>query len=295
MEFIHTPEERFLTLKDYPYKPNYQVFEGLRMHYTDEGSGEPLLCLHGEPTWGYLYRNFIKSLSHNYRVLVPDLIGFGKCDKPLRIKDYSYSLHFRSIQSLIESLNLREITLVMHDWGGITGLGLLGQYPHWFKRIIILNTFLPRGSGLPLPLWLWKKMSIISPVFPVGLLMKIASYKACKNDPSIVYAYQAPFPTEKHKAGVHAFPRLLPDSPYHEAIPHMKEAGQVLKKWEKPAQVLFSTGDIFFRQYRDFFINLIPGVNKSLSPPIKKAGHFLQEDQGEEVIRLVKTFLYQNQ
>ena len=140
---IRTPEERFANLPDWPYAPNYLEWQGMRIHYIDEGAGETILLLHGEPSWSYLYRKMIPSLAEKYRVIAFDWLGFGRSDKPTEVKDYSYDFHFKSFEHILHALNLQDITVVVQDWGGLLGLGMVGQKPELFKRLVIMNTFIP--------------------------------------------------------------------------------------------------------------------------------------------------------
>jgi len=207
MQFVRTPSERFENLPDFDFKENYVQFQDMQMHYLDEGSGEVILALHGEPSWSYLYRKFIPELK-GYRFIAPDFLGFGKSDKPTKTKDYSYEFHLETLIHFCEKLELRDITLVVQDWGGLLGLGLLGQHPEWFKRVVIMNTFLPIGNKLKFPFKVWQWFAKYHPSIPVSGVIQFASHHTITKD--ILRAYDAPFPSRKYKAGARIFPSLVP-------------------------------------------------------------------------------------
>ena len=291
MKILKTDNARFKDLKDYPYRENYIDFDGLQMHYIDEGIGETILALHGEPTWSYLYRKFLPVLS-NYRFIAPDLIGFGKSDKIADWKNYSFDLHFRSLENFITKLNLNDITLIVQDWGGILGLSILGAYPDVFKRVVILNTALPAGEPLPLPVKLWRLIARIHPSLPVGRVLQTATFSKLSKE--TLQAYNAPFPSRKFKAGAKSFPLLIPAKSYHDGVERIRTARRVLSDWFKPSLIMFSDKDPILGSQHDFFHNLIPAVNHQDKIIIKNAGHFLQEDKGEEIARRIMTFLKEN-
>jgi len=291
MNAIRTPEYCFSNIPDYPFNPHYMHYKDLRVHYVDEGSEEPVVCLHGEPTWSYLYRHVIVNLSSKYRVVAPDFIGFGKSDKLVNSKDYSYHLHYHTIAALIEQLQLTDINLVVHDWGGLVGLGLLRDYADHIKRLIIMNTFLPLGKRLPTQLQAWKFFARLHPNLPVGTIMRLGSRYLRSGGKDIINAYKAPFPSRKYKGGVYAFPRLLPQSTDNQIIPFMKSAYTILQNWAKPALVLFSNSDIVYKRQDQFFAELIPSVGIQDHITLNNAGHFLQEDKREEIGILIRSFL----
>ncbi|MGD1843744.1 MAG: haloalkane dehalogenase [Thermonemataceae bacterium] len=288
MEIIKTPAEEFDVIKDFPYQENYVPFDNLQMHYIEEGKGETILALHGEPSWCYLYRKFIPVLSQ-YRFIAPDLIGFGKSDKIVGWKNYSFELHFQSLVNLIDQLALQDITLVVQDWGGLLGLSLLGEYPERFKRVVIMNTFLPIGKPLKLPFKLWQGFSKYHPSLPIGWVLQAGTHEKLSEE--VLAAYKAPFPNKKYKDGVKAFPSLVPSRPTDEGVARMKKAREVLSKWQKPAFVLFSDKDQVMSGLENFFYKLMPASQAQQKIIIKNAGHFLQEDKGEEVASYIDKFI----
>lgn len=288
MKTITTPSERFQNLPDYNYKEHYVEFQGMQMHYLDEGKGETVLALHGEPSWCFLYRKFIPILK-NYRFIAPDFLGFGKSDKPINWRDYSYKFHLDSLTHFCEYLDLKDITLVVQDWGGLLGLGLLGQQPERFKRVVIMNTFLPIGKKLKLPFKLWVWFARYHPSIPVGGIIKYASYNKLSKE--VIAAYDAPFPNRKYKAGARAFPSLVPGQKDDPAVPYLIKARKVLSQWDKPALVLFSDKDKVLGGLEKFFYKLIPKANDQESIIIKNAGHFLQEEKGEEIAGYINAFI----
>ena len=288
MEVLRTDLKHFEPIKDFPYQENYLDFEGMQMHYIDEGTGECILALHGEPTWSYLYRKFIPILS-NYRFVAPDFIGFGKSDKIVGWKNYSYELHFRSLENFIKKMKLTEITLIVQDWGGLLGLALLAEYPDLFKRVVVLNTFLPKGKSLGTFFKIWQLFAKWHPSLPVGGIIQRGSYS--KIPKNVLKAYEAPFPNAKYKGGVKAFPLLVPSNPKQSGVERMLKAREVLGAWNKPALVLFSNKDKLLGGLEKFFLHLIPTAKQQPNIPIKDAGHFLQEEKGEEIANYIALFM----
>lgn len=288
MEILKTDLNRFNLIKDFQYKENYVDFNEMQMHYIDEGNGETILALHGEPSWSYLYRKFIPGLK-NYRFIAPDLIGFGKSDKIVGWKNYTFEMHFNSLVNLIEKLDLNDITLVVQDWGGLLGLSVLGEYPEKIKRVIVLNTFLPVGDPLPLKLKIFRFMMGLFRSFPVGMVMQKATFN--KLPKHIIEAYEAPFPNKKYKDGAYAFPQLLPNKPTDQGVSRMKKAREVLSKWTKPALVMFSDKDEVMTPLHSSFRDLIPASQEYDKIVIKDAGHFLQEEKGEEIATFIDKFI----
>ncbi|MBT8294987.1 MAG: alpha/beta fold hydrolase [Gramella sp.] len=291
MEILRTDPSRFKNIPDFPYKENYVDFGDLRMHYIDEGEGEVILALHGEPTWSYLYRKFIPVLKDS-RFIAPDMVGFGKSDKIVGWKNYTFDLHFRSLKNLIDKLQLNDITLVVQDWGGLLGLSLLGEYPERFKRVVILNTFLPKGSKLPWYFKLWQLYARYHPFLSAGRIVKFASFGKISKE--VRKAYDSPFPAKKYKDGMKAFPLLVPSSPHAEGVDRMKKAREVLSKWKKPALIIFSTKDPVFSGMEKFFAKLIPSCQDRQPIIIKDAGHFLQEEKGSEIAQHIHDFISAN-
>jgi haloalkane dehalogenase len=265
------------------------------MHYIDEpgGSGETVLMLHGEPSWSYLYRKMIPIVSAaGHRVVAPDLIGFGKSDKFTDPGVYTYQMHVDGIVNLIESLDLENMTLVCQDWGGLIGLRIAAEHPDRFARIVTANTALPTGDErIPVAFKAWRTFSQATPVFPVGGLIRFA----CKTKLSkeIIAAYNAPFPTRKYKVAARVFPLLVPTTPDNPASEANRAAWRVLEKWEKPFLTAFSDGDgdPIMRGLDKIFQNRIPGATNQPHTIIKDAGHFLQEDKGEELAGVVVEFI----
>jgi haloalkane dehalogenase len=291
MQSILTPESCFSGITDFPYTANYVDYDGLKMHYIDEGDkdGEVILALHGEPTWSYLYRKFIPVLTPKYRFIAPDFIGFGKSAKLVDMEDYSYTFHYNSVIRLIKKLELKDITLVVQDWGGLIGLGVLGEFPDLFKRVVILNTALSDGRKLPLSFKAWQAFARYHPDLPVGKIVR----KACARPMSdaTMAAYDAPFPEKKYKAGARIFPSLAPNTKQADGVLQMNRAAKVLSEWKKPAIVLFSDKDQILGKMVHFFYKLMPAAHEQKRITIQNAGHFLQEDAGEEIAAYIDEFI----
>lgn len=288
MKYVRTPSERFENLPDFDFKENYVQFQDMQMHYLDEGSGEVILALHGEPSWSYLYRKFIPELT-GYRFIAPDFFGFGKSDKPTKTEDYSYDFHLETLIHFCEKLELKDITLVVQDWGGLLGLGLLGQHPKMFKRVVIMNTFLPIGKSLKFPFKIWQWFAKYHPSIPVSGIIQYASHNTISKE--VLNAYDAPFPNRKYKAGARIFPSLVPSKPNDRAVKYLKKAREVLSNWNKPALVLFSDKDKVLGGLEKFFYKLIPTANDQQKIMIADAGHFLQEEKGEEIAGYIDAFI----
>ncbi|MEO0468763.1 MAG: haloalkane dehalogenase [Bacteroidota bacterium] len=290
MQILRTPEERFANLPDYPFEPHYfTTKEGIRIHYVDSGNHatETVLMLHGEPSWSYLYRHMITAVSAaGYRVLAPDLVGFGKSDKPAERSDYTYQSHVDWLEAWLLDLNLTNITLFCQDWGGLLGLRLAGMHPDRFARIIAANTFLPNGQGkMPAAFEQWKNFSQTVPIFPIGKILQNATVSELS--PEVVAAYDAPFPDETYKAGARVFPALVPASAEDPAIPANLKAWEVLMKWEKPFLTAFSDQDPITRGADKIFQKLIPGTKDQPHTTIEQGGHFLQEDQSQQLSQVI--------
>ncbi|MEJ2054045.1 MAG: haloalkane dehalogenase [Calditrichaceae bacterium] len=287
MNILKPDISAFKQLRDFPYRENFVGFKQFTMHYIDEGKGETILALHGEPTWSYLYRKFIPVL-HNYRFIAPDFIGFGKSDKIAGWQNYSFDLHFQSIKSLIDKLALKNITLVVQDWGGLIGLSVLGANPKKFKRVVIMNTALPVGGRLPATLKIWTTFARYYPSLPIGLIMQAGACNRLSTD--VINAYKIPFPSKKYKSGVKAFPMMIPGNPSDQGVKELKMAQDVLSCWIKPVLILFSDKDPFFSRYYQFFDSLIPDSAYKKKVRIKNAGHYLQEDKGREIAHYIAQF-----
>ncbi|GJM33046.1 MAG: haloalkane dehalogenase [Saprospiraceae bacterium] len=295
MNILRTPEARFANLKDYPFAPHYlEVAKGLRMHYLDEGpkaATETLLLMHGEPSWSYLYRKMIPVfVAQGYRVIAPDLIGFGKSDKPDSASDYTYARHIQWVQQLIQDLDLKNMTLFGQDWGGLIGLRLVTAEPERFSRIVVANTALPTGDfPMPEAFTKWQQFSQSVPEFPFEKIMQGATVSELS--PEALQAYRAPFPDESYTAGARIFPLLVPTKPDDPAAQPNREAWKVLKNWTKPLLTLFSDSDPIMRGGEILFQKLVPGAQGQAHTTIKAAGHFLQEDKGEEIAKYVVEFV----
>jgi haloalkane dehalogenase len=289
MEAYRTPDERFDGLPGYSFEPQYVEQDGLRMHYVEEGAGAPVLLLHGEPSWAFLYRKLIPPLASVARVVAPDYFGFGRSDKPTRIEDYSYDFHYASIERLADELDLRETTVVVQDWGGPIGLRLAVERPERVGRLVILNTGVGAGRA-PSPEWLRFRafMRRVGSEIVPGNLVRLSC--VCQLDDEVVEGYDAPFPTPESKAGVLAFPELVPTENEHPSAARMLEVRDGLERWVKPALVLFSDSDpIFTPAAAERMASRIPGAGPA--EIVAGAGHFLQEDRGEEIAERIVRFL----
>jgi haloalkane dehalogenase len=288
-EVFRTPDERFEGLPDFPFVPRYLQQDGHRMHYVDEGGGDPVLCLHGEPTWSFLYRKMIPGLAAVARVVAPDYFGFGRSDKPTTSEWYTFERHSASIRRLVEELDLRRITLVVQDWGGPIGLRLAVEQPERVERLVILNTGV--GGGRP-PSDAWLRFRDVLRAaggdFQPGRLIRTAAVRGLADE--VVAAYDAPFPTPESKAGVLAFPGQVPTEPEHPNTAPLLAIHEALRSWEQPALVLFGDSDPIFRpEVAEAISRLIPGALPA--ELVENAGHFVQEDAGEEVARRIVEFL----
>jgi haloalkane dehalogenase len=289
MEAYRTPDDRFEGLPGYDFEPRYLDQDGLRMHYVDEGSGAPVLLLHGEPTWSFLYRKVIPPLvAAGLRCVAPDYYGFGRSDKPSDREWYSYDSHTRSILRFADELDLRDATLVVQDWGGPIGFRLAVERPERVARLVVLNT----GIGVRAPNEEWLRfrdfMRRVETEIVVGQLMRISLVQPAGED--VIAGYDAPFPVPESRVGVVMFPELVATSSDHPSAPAMIAAREALRTWEKPALVLFSASDpIFSRRAAEIMAELLPRAE--LADPVEGAGHFLQEDRGEEIAARVAPFI----
>ena len=297
MDFVRTPDERFQNLPGYNFIPHYIEVDGLRMHYIDEPgtSAETVLMLHGEPSWCYLYRTMIPAIrAAGHRAVAPDLFGFGRSDKPVRREDYSYQFHVDAITEFVTRLDLRKVTLFGQDWGGLIGLRVAAENEERFSRVVAANTFLPTGDHRPSEAFLrWREYSQSVPDFHAGGIIRGAVVR--KPTPDVIAAYDAPFPDESYKAGARAFPTLVPIMPDDPASDANRRAWEVLKKWQKPFLTAFSDSDPVTRGGDAVFQRLIPGCQGQSHTTVVGAGHFLQEDSGEEIGRLVVDFIARTQ
>ena len=297
MPVVHSIPERFDHLPNFPYSPRFVEVGGMKVHYVDEGKGEVVLCLHGEPSWSFLYRKIIQVLvGAGKRVIAPDFIGFGRSDKFTQIEDYSFKLHYDTIEAFVEGLDLREITLVCQDWGGLIGLTFAAQHPERFARLVIMNTGLPTGEErMPEGFMAWRAFALRTPDLVASVIVRKACVTGENLPADVLAAYDAPFPDLNHKAGMHAFPRLVPISTDMSGAAEMKEARRRLSTWTKPALVMFSDSDPVTRGGDRFFRKLIPSASDQPEITISDAGHFLQEDKGEEIGQRILDFLNRTQ
>ena len=292
MPIIRTPEERFADLSGFPFQPRYVEVNGVRIHYVDEGQGEVILCLHGEPSWSYLYRKMIPILSRRYRVLAMDFVGFGRSDKYTERGEYSFAMHHATVVGFIDALGLDAITLVVQDWGGLIGLTVASEMPEKFSRLVIMNTGLPTGDEpIGEGFMRWRAFAERSTDLPVSFVIRTGVAQAELLMPDILAAYDSPFPDVSYKAGAMAFPLLVPLKPDDPGAGEMRRARQALSHWNKPALVMFSDRDPVTRGGDRFFRALIPTAKDQAEIVIENAGHFLQEDKGEEIAQHIAEFM----
>ena len=298
MKILRTPDVSFENLVDFPFKTNYMEIrdnedQALRIHYLDEGpiDGKPVLLMHGEPTWSYLYRKMIPVIADaGYRAIAPDLVGFGRSDKPAAPKDYTYQRHVDWMRTWLNKLHIQKITLVCQDWGGLIGLRLVSQNPESFSRVVTANTGLPTGDHPMSDAFLnWRKFSIEVPDFNVGAIVATGCRNPLTED--AVAAYNAPFPDDTYKAGARIFPSLVPITPDDPAARANREAWRVLSEFKKPFITMFSDGDPITHGGERLFQRRIPGAKDQPHITIKGGGHFLQEDCGAEFSRLIVNFI----
>lgn len=295
MDILRTPDERFANLPGYDFAPHYVEVEGLRIHYVDEGpaGAAPVLLMHGEPSWSYLYRKMIPVfVAAGYRVLAPDLVGFGRSDKPAQRADYTYQRHVDWMAGWLTALDLRAITLFAQDWGGLIGLRLAAEHERRFARIAVSNTGLPTGDRPPTPAFLaWQRYSQETPEFHVGGIVKGGCATPIADE--VVAAYDAPFPDDRYKAGARQFPLLVPTAPDDPAAAANRQAWEVLRRWQKPLLTAFSDGDAITRGGERVFQASVPGAQGQPHTTIQGAGHFLQEDKGPELAQVLVDWLGQ--
>lgn len=278
---LRTPDDAFTDLPDFPYEPQYIEIEGLRMAYIEHGTGDPVLMLHGEPTWGYLYRKMIPPLAKTGRTVVPDLIGFGRSDKPVAENAYSYRAHVRWMRGFIETLDLTHITLICQDWGGLIGIRVLSQMPERFSRLVAMNTSLPTGDGMGEAFGSWRSMSQRVREFDMIQLMRMASPGLRDAPEEAVAPYGMPFPSGAYQAGARVFPRLVPVRPDHPGAYDNRIAVENLRTLDLPVMLVQAEGDAVTRGSDAFLQSIFPNAESPIG--IKNAGHFLQEDAGEDI------------
>ena len=297
MKVFRTPDEAFDGLPDYNFAPNYCQVNGdelgpLRLHYVDEGNKDDLavIMLHGEPSWSYLYRKMITQVSSaGYRVIAPDLIGFGRSDKPADMSDYSYSNHVTWMSEWLASLNLKQTVLFCQDWGGLIGLRLVAKTPNLFAGVVAANTFLPTGKGqMPEAFTKWQEFSKSVPEFPVGGIIRGATVKDLGE--GVEAAYDAPYLEESYKAGARIFPSLVPTTPEMDGAKENVKAWETLSQWQKPFLTCFSDQDPVTAGMDKIFQKLIPGCAGQQHQFLKGGGHFLQEDLPDELSQIIVNF-----
>jgi len=296
METLRTPDDRFEDLPGYPFEPHYAEIpdtEGgtLRVHHLDEGpaDGPVVLLLHGEPSWSYLYRHMIPPLVEaGMRCVAPDLVGFGRSDKPAHRGDYTYARHVAWLRShVFDGLDLRGITLVCQDWGGLLGLRLLAAEPERFSGVAAANTFLPTGDGTPSDAFLaWQRFSQEVPEMPIGRIVN----GGCTTDlpEDVIAAYDAPFPDESYKEGARQFPSLVPTSPEDPEAPANRAAWEVLAEFDRPFWTAFGDSDAITKGNEQHLIKRIKGAQGQPHRVIEGGGHFIQEDRGPQLAEVVK-------
>jgi haloalkane dehalogenase len=300
MDVLRTPDDRFDGLPGYPFAPHHTDVpsgdaEGtLRVHHVDEGprdAGETVLLMHGEPSWSFLYRHMIPVLTDaGHRCVAPDLVGFGRSDKPAARTDYTYQRHVDWMTAWLTANELSGLTLVCQDWGGLIGLRLVAAMPERFRRVVAANTFLPTGDRHPGDAFLaWQKFSQEVPEFPTGRIVDGGCTTELAED--VVAAYDAPYPDETYKEGARQFPLLVPTTPDDPASAPNRAAWEVLGRFERPFLCAFSDSDPITAGADAFLKEAIPGAAGQPHTTIEGGGHFLQEDRGPELAAVVNAFV----
>jgi len=297
MKILRTPDERFTNLPRFSFEPHYvEVADGdgarPRIAYIDEGPTDaaPILLMHGEPSWSYLYRNIVSLLAaRGHRVLAPDLVGFGRSDKPADLADYTYERHVRWIRDWLTAVKLDHITLFCQDWGGLIGLRLVAADPGRFARVCAANTGLPVGQGFSDGFERWLAFSQSTPAFPVGDIVSMGTRRGLSAAERA--AYDAPFPDESYKAGARCFPTLVPVTPQHASVAENIAAWKVLESFSQPFLTAFSDSDPITKGGDALFQQRIPGARNQPHVTIADAGHFLQEDKPQEISDLLDAFI----
>lgn len=292
MKVLRTPDERFEGLADWPFAPRYLEITdadgtALRIHYVDEGPRDapPVLLMHGEPSWAYLYRKIIADLvALGHRVIAPDLIGFGRSDKPADRLDYTYERHVAWMSDWLTKLDLKDITLFCQDWGGLIGLRLVAAFPERFAAVVAGNTGLPVGTGLTEGFKAWMQFSQAAPELPIGFLLNGGSGRQLSE--AEIAAYDAPYPDESYKEGARQFPILVPVTPEHGSVAENLAAWKVLEQFDKPFVTAFSDGDAITRGGEAVFQSRVPGAAGQAHVTLS-GGHFLQEDSPAEIAALL--------
>ncbi len=304
MNIVRTPDSRFEALPDFPYEPHYaevptldpEDADGttLRVAYLDEGPRDaaPVLLMHGEPSWSFLYRHVIPGLvARGHRVIAPDLVGFGRSDKPTAPSDYTYARHVAWMEDLlVTQLDLRDATFFGQDWGGLVGLRVVAAHPERFARLVVANTGLPEGTGRITDAFLaWQKFSQEAEDFPVGAI--ISGGCVDRLTPEVVAAYDAPFPDDSYKAGARIFPTLVPTTPDDPGGLANQAAWKVLETFDRPVLCAFSDSDPITKGGAKPFLERIPGARGRSHTTVEGGGHFLQEDRGPELATVIADFI----
>ena len=302
MQFLRTPDQQFADLPDFPYAPHYLSIDdgdggALRVAYIDEGERDAttVLLMHGEPSWSFLYRKMMPGLlAQGYRVIAPDLIGFGRSDKPTERSDYTYQNHVDWMTRWLLQLDIHNVVLFCQDWGGLIGLRLVAEQSQRFAGVVAANTFLPTGDIEPGDAFSqWQMFSQSVPEFPAGNIVQGATVSELS--PQVVAAYDAPYPDERYKEGARQFPLLVPTTKDNPASAPNRAAWQVLKEFDKPFLTAFSDQDPVTAGGDKNFQKMIPGASEQAHVTIQGGGHFLQEDKGEELAQVVIEFVQHNQ
>ncbi len=290
---LRTPEPRFASVPDFPYTPHYLEVGGLRIAYIDEGPRDApiVLLMHGEPSWSFLYRKMIPVLlKAGYRAVAPDLIGFGRSDKPAAKSDYSYLNHVQWMSAWMEQLDLQHMTLFCQDWGSLIGLRMVAQAPERFDRVVLANGGLPTGVGaVPKAFKIWRAFAMYSPWFPIGRIVKAGTANGLS--PQEVAAYDAPFPSRRYRIAARLFPTFVPTEPDDPERQNNERAWELFRRWDKPFLTLFSNRDPVTRGGHKVWQKEVPGAQGQAHATIRGAGHFLQEDKGVEVAAVVVAFM----
>ena len=292
-DFLRTPDDCFKDLPDFAYTPHYTQVGGLRVAHIDEGPRDApvVLLMHGEPTWSFLYRKMIPVLvAAGFRVVAPDLVGFGRSDKPARPSDYSYANHVRWMNAWLAANDLRRITLFCQDWGSLIGLRMVVDAPQRFDRIVLANGGLPTGtSAIPFAFKVWRAFARFSPWFPIGRIVKAGCAQGLT--PQELAAYDAPFPTRRHRIATRLLPGFVPTRPDDPERENNERAWEFFKRWDKPFLTLFSNRDPVTRGGHRIWHQLVPGAQGQPHAVTRGAGHFLQEDKGAEVAQAIVAFI----
>jgi haloalkane dehalogenase len=291
---LRTPHARFDSIPDFPYEPKYAEVGGLRIAYIDEGPRDaaPVLLMHGEPTWSYLYRKMIPGLvAAGHRVIAPDLVGFGRSDKPTRTQDFSYRNHVAWMCAWMQAIDLQHATLFCQDWGSLIGLRMATHAPERFDRIVLANGGLPTGAEgrVPKAFKYWRAFARFSPWFPIGKIVN--SGCAQKLSAAEIAAYDAPFASTRYTKAARLFPTFVPTTPNDPERSANEMAWEVLKTWHKPFLTLFSSRDPITRGGDKIFLKLVPGTANQPHAVTRGAGHFLQEDKGPELAQQIHQFI----